>query len=416
MYALADCNNFFVSCERVFRPDLEHRPVVVLSNNDGCAISRSNEAKSLGIKMGQPYYQFEDLARQNNVVVFSSNFALYGDMSHRVQATLRKFAPSIEVYSIDESFILLEDDSTDYDAWAKQVSRVCRRDTGIPVSVGVAHTKTLAKIASKLCKKYPKLCGGCYLYKQKDVEKVLRKFPLDDVWGIGRRYFKRFSTLGLQTAWDFASKEEAWVRAEMGITGVRTWRELNGVPCIQFEYGFVPKQQICVSRSFAHEITDIQDLQGQVSLFAAMTTEKLRKQHSLCAAVQVFIQTNIHHTFDSQHSGTLIAMLPQPTDSTLEINKVAVTLLKSMYRGGAGYKRAGVVLQDITPVANSQQSLFDTAERERQHRLMEVVDKLNAAEHNSVTLASQHRSFRMNREHLSPEYTTSWNDILKVCV
>ena len=233
MYALADCNNFFVSCERVFRPDLEGRPVVVLSNNDGCAIARSNEAKRLGIKMGQPMFEFRPLIESGAVTVFSSNFALYGDMSRRVQQTLSRFAPAIEVYSIDESrfapaievysidesFIDLTGLSpdTDFDLWAKTVSRECRRCTGIPVSVGVSPTKTLAKIASKLCKQYPATRGGCWMHRQQDVEKVLKKFPIEDIWGIGRRYTKRFKGyFGMSTAWDFYTRDESWASAESG--------------------------------------------------------------------------------------------------------------------------------------------------------------------------------------------------------
>lgn len=416
MFALADCNNFFVSCERVFRPDLEHKAVVVLSNNDGCAISRSNEAKAMGVKMGQPFFEFRHLADSGRLTVFSSNFALYGDMSHRVQATLRSFVPRLEVYSIDESFMCTDcfDASTDFDGWAKGVSARCLRDTGIPVSVGVASTKTLAKIASKLCKQYPKLRGGCYMTRPEDVQKVLRKFPLEDVWGIGRRSFKRFAALGLKTAYDFASRNKAWVSAEMGITGVRTWRELNGEPCIEIDDNMQSRQQICVSRSFAEDISDIDALSGQLSLFVAMVAEKLRKQNSLCGAMQVFILSNHHRSGAPMCDDSRMCVFPTPSDSTLELNSAALSALRSMFRSGAAYKKTGVVLQNIIPKTNFQQSLFESAGRERHDRLMHTIDSLNRFDKSTVSLASQHHTIKMNRMHLSPEYTTSWGDIIKV--
>ena len=243
MYALADCNNFFVSCERLFRPDLNGRPVIVLSNNDGCAIARSNEAKALGIRMGAPFFKISDIVKRHDVAVFSGNMELYGDMSRRVQQTLMEFAPAIERYSIDEAFLDLRGmPDTDFDALAKEISRRCLRDTGIPVSVGIAPTKTLAKIASKLCKQYPKLHGGCYMHREQDIEKVLRKFPVTDVWGIGRRFSKHLTERGVTTAFEFASLSKEWVQGLMGTTGLRTWRELHGEACIDFEAGFQAKQ------------------------------------------------------------------------------------------------------------------------------------------------------------------------------
>ena len=235
MYALADCNNFFASCERVFRPELNGRPVIVLSNNDGCAVARSNEAKALGIKMGDPFFKIKDLIQANGVAVFSSNFALYGDMSRRVQEVLREYSPAIEVYSIDEAFLDLDGMDIDFKAYAEEISRECWKRTSIPVSVGIAPTKTLAKIASKLCKKYPKLNGGCYMYRPQDIEKVLKKFPADDVWGIGRRMFRKLEAMGVRTAWDYAQLPETTVRSLFHLPGFRTWKELRGIPCVEFE-------------------------------------------------------------------------------------------------------------------------------------------------------------------------------------
>ena len=412
MYALADCNNFFVSCERVFRPDLEGLPVVVLSNNDGCAIARSNEAKRLGIKMGQPMFEFRHLIESGAVTVFSSNFSLYGDMSRRVQMTLSRFAPAIEVYSIDESFIDLTglSQDTDFDLWAKTVSRECRRCTGIPVSVGVSPTKTLAKVASKLCKQYPATKGGCWMHRQQDIEKVLKKFPLEDIWGIGRRYTKRFKGyFGMNTAWDLYTRDESWVNAEMGIGGVRTWQELHGIPCISFEDTAQAKKQIMISRTFAKEITDLDELSAQVSMFCSMA--------SCCGCVTVFITTNRFHTDSGRNQfESRLAQFLTPTDSTLEINTAVMHTLMDMFRKGYGYKRAGVVLGDIIPSGNVQQDIFDNTDRERHSRLMAVMDSINRREgRNTVGLASQSLDgIKMNREHLSPCYTTDWNDIITV--
>lgn len=418
MFALADCNNFFVSCERVFRPDLVGKPVVVLSNNDGCAISRSNEAKLLGIKMGQPMYQFKDLISEGKVTVFSSNFLLYGDMSQRVRHILRSSAPSIEIYSIDECFLDLSGmENTDFDRWAKTLSADSLRNTGIPISVGVAPTKTLSKIASKLCKQYPKLQGGCYLHRPDDIEKVLRNFPIEDIWGIGRRYAGRFKYyFGLATAYDFFIKDESWVRNEMGITGVYTWRELHSEPCIALEKFPTPKKQILFSRSFAKEIADFEELSQQVSMFCSKAVEKLRKQHSACYAATVFVCTNRHKDNEPrQYEGKLVTF-PVATESTLEINHAVMTALKSIFRQGMKYKRAGVCLSEIVSADNVQLSMFDNIDHKKHSILMTAVDNINKKEgRTAVSVASQSLDgIKMNREHLSPQYTTDWNDIMTV--
>lgn len=419
MYALADCNNFFVSCERVFRPDLEGRPVVVLSNNDGCAIARSNEAKKMGIRMGQPMFEFRHLIQSGALTVFSSNFSLYGDMSRRVQMTLSRFSPAIEVYSIDESFIDLDGmgPDTDFDGWAKNLSKECRRCTGIPVSVGVSPTKTLAKIASKLCKQYPATKGGCYMHRTEDVEKVLKRFPIEDIWGIGRRYSKRFKGyFGMTTAYDFYSKDESWISMEMGISGVRTWRELHGIPCISFEDTPQAKKQIMISRSFAKEITDPDELSAQVSMFCSMAVEKLRKQNTCCNSVTVFIMTNRFRENAKARLGSRLTQFPVATDSTLEINTAVMHSLKDIFMEGYGYKRAGVILGDIIDRNRVQLSFFDNVDRDRHSRLMETIDGINRRNgKNTIGVASQSLDgIKMNREHLSPCYTTEWNDILTV--
>lgn len=419
MYALADCNNFFVSCERVFRPDLANKPVVVLSNNDGCAISRSNEAKKLGIRMGQPLFEFQNLVKSGKVTLFSSNFLLYGDMSNRIQMILAESAPAIEVYSIDESFLNLDHlEGIDFDVWAKNLSAKCLKWTGIPVSVGVAPTKTLAKIASKLCKAYPKLLGGCYMYRPDDIEKVLRKYPVDDIWGIGRKYSKYFiNYYGIKTAYDFYSQSEDWVREKMGIPGVNTWKELHGESRISFDSSLdTSKKQICVSRSFAAEIFDLESLTSQVSLYCAMAVEKLRKQHSVCHAATIFVMTNRFKDIDNWKFDFRIVTFQVATNSTLEINKAVLSTLSALYHDGKGYKKAGVVLSEIEDDTSVQLDLFDEVDHEKQSKLMSVIDSINKKNgHSTISLATESmEGIKMHREHLSPCYTTDWDDILVV--
>ncbi|MBO7311550.1 MAG: Y-family DNA polymerase, partial [Alistipes sp.] len=376
MFALADCNNFFVSCERVFRPELNGRPVIVLSSNDGCAIARSNEAKALGIKMGDPLFKIRDIVRRNDVTIFSSNMALYADFSRRIRMILREYAPHIEVYSIDEAFLDLRGvDNNDFDAFAKDLSLQCRRLTGIPVSVGVAPTKTLAKIAAELCKHYPKLRGGCFMHKAADIEKVLRKTPIEDVWGIGRRTTPRLKAKGVTTAYDFSRLPKEWVKRNMGINGLRTWQELNGIPAIGFEANAEAKQSICNSRSFAKEIYDIKELSEQIAKFATITAEKLRSQNSVCQRLTVFAATNRFHEEEVQQYGHISLPFVEPTDSTLDIVRTAHEALREIFVRGIGYKKAGVIASDIIPRDALHVSMFSAEENDRHHRLMQAIDK-----------------------------------------
>ena len=419
MYGLADCNNFFVSCERVFRPDLNGKPVIILSNNDGCVIARSNEAKRLGIKMGHPYFQLEALIKRHNVTVFSSNFTLYSDMSRRVQQTLRTLCPETEVYSIDESFLNLRGiKEEELDAFGHYVSRKVLKDTGIPISVGVSHTKTLAKIASKLCKQYPKLRGSCYMYRPEDIEKVLRKFPIEDVWGIGRRFSVMLKSRNINTAYDFAQQPLDFVRSRMHVGGMKTWYELHGRPCIEFEAHIPDKQQIMVSRSFSTELSDVEDLKEQVSLFTSMAAEKLRKQGSVCHAIQVFLLTNRFRHEQEQHYDNQLITLPAASDSTVELVNIAVKATAAIFRPGTFYKKAGVILTQFSPKESVQTVLFDEVDREKHDKLMHAMDKINEKQgQRSVVVATAgFDGIRMNRNHLSPNYTTDWNDILTIRV
>lgn len=414
MFALADCNNFFVSCERVFRPDLEGRPVIVLSRNDGCAIARSNEAKALGVKMGDPYFKLRDLIERNNIAVFSGNMALYADFSRRIRSILREAAPQIEVYSIDEAFLDMRGvDNVDFDTFSKGLSMRCRKLTGIPVSVGVAPTKTLAKIAAQLCKSYPKLRGGCFMHREADIEKVLKRFPIEDVWGIGRRSAPRLKEQGVNTAYDFCRLNEGWIMRRMGVVGLRTWRELHGIPAIGFDSVAEPRQSICNSRSFSSEIYDIGELSEQIAKFAAMTAERLREQHSVCSRLTVFAATNRFHTSDIQQCGHITIPLIEPTDSTLAIVRASREALAEIFVRGAGYKKAGVIASAITPREGTPISMFSAESNERHHRLMQAIDEINRkSEGRGIVLASEGQSdVKALSRHRSPLYTTSWDEL-----
>ena len=420
MFALADCNNFFASCERVFRPDLQGKPVIVLSNNDGCAVARSNEAKALGIKMGDPFFKIRHIVERHNVAVFSGNMALYGDMSQRVRWVLEEFAPAVEVYSIDEAFLdLRRMQGVDFDQYAKTISAECWRQTSIPVSVGVAPSKTLAKIASKLCKQYPKLRGGCYMHRPQDIEKVLRKFPVEDVWGIGRRTSAKLHAMGVKTAWDFVQLPEHAVSRMFGVVGLRTWRELHGQPCIEFEDSFEAKHSICVSRSFAAEISDVEELSEQIANFASSMAEKLRQQRSVVSEMAVFAYTNRFKEDQPQTYGNALVHFDPPTNDQRTIVARAVAAAHEAYRCGYGYKKAGVVATRITQESDVVHSLFeDTEAVEREHRITTALDAINGTYgRGTVKLAAQGSGhIKSSSEKQSPHYTTRWDDIPTVTV
>ncbi len=419
MIGLCDCNNFFVSCERLFNPSLAGCPVVVLSSNDGCVIARSNESKALGIKMGQPLYQVRDIVQRENVAIQSTNFPLYGDMSRRVMETLRDNLPSIEVYSIDEAFLDMSAIATDkLKSYGEQLSSVVQRNTGIPVSIGIAPTKTLAKIASKLCKSYPKLNGACLLYRPEDVEKVLSSYPIEDVWGIGRRSSKMLRTYDIDTAARFREAPKEWVRSKMGITGLRTWLELWGESSILFDESHPDRKSIMVSRSFASEIYNFDELHTALAGFISSAAEKLRAQQSVAGQMQIFILTNRHRSDQPQYNANEIIAFDTPTDSTIEAASKAAKVLRKLYREGFGYKKAGVIFYDIRPAGQVQASLFDTTDHTRHKSLMQQLDSINSQfGKNSVRLGAQSSAKKIvSSNYLSPQYTTKWEDIIKVKV
>ncbi len=419
MIGLCDCNNFFVSCERVFNPSLVGRPVVVLSSNDGCVIARSNESKALGIKMGQPLFQVRTLISQHNVAIYSTNFPLYGDMSHRVMETLRGELPSIEIYSIDEAFLDMNEIATDkLKEYGERLSKKVKRNTGIPVSIGIAPTKTLAKIASKLCKSYPKLNGACLLYRPEDVEKVLSTLPIEDVWGIGRQSSKMLRVYNITTALQFTLASREWVQAKMGISGIRTWLELRGESSILFEQRASDKKSIMVSRSFAHDIASVDELHAALAAFVSSAAEKLRRQRSVAGAMQVFLLTNRHRADLPQHNANEVILFDTPTESTIELASSASKALRRVFKQGYGYKKVGVILYDIRPSSGVQSSLFNDVDHSKHSNLMKQLDNINSHYgKNSVRLGAQNNdSKRVSSEYLSPRYTTEWDDILKVKV
>lgn len=419
MFGLVDCNNFFASCERVFNPSLRNRPVVILSNNDGCIIARSNEAKALGIKMGMPYYQAKALLEQNNVAVFSSNYTLYGDMSRRVMMLLSEFTSNLMVYSIDEAFLDLDGiDNGELSDYGHKIVDTVSRGTGIPVTLGVAPTKTLAKMASHFGKKYPAYRGVCLIDTDEKRQKALKLFPIGEVWGIGRRLCPQLERSGIHTAWDFVQKSEAWVKRVCAVTGVRTWKELQGFSCITHD-DLPQKKSICTSRSFSDEGLSERDLlEEALANFAASCSEKLQRQHSCCSGVTVFAYTSRFRTDVPQHTIYENMVLQVPTNNQQELIHVVLSLLRQAWTDyGYHYKKAGVVVWNITADNAVQTALFDHVDRVKQAALARAVENIKRKNgRNAVRVAVQgaDRCSHLKREHLSRRFTTDLDEVIQV--
>ena len=413
MFGLVDCNNFYASCERVFNPSLNGKPIVVLSNNDGCIIARSNEAKALGIKMGVPAYQIKDLVKKHDVAVFSSNYVLYGDMSGRVMSMLAELAPEIEVYSIDEAFLNLEG-IQDLQTLGSKIVRQVTRGTGIPVSAGIAPTKTLAKVANKFAKKYPAYNRLCIIDTEEKREKALKLFEIGDIWGIGRRQATKLEKQGIKTAYDFTQLPGSWVRKNMTVTGERTWKELRGISCIDMESAPPAKKQICTSRSFGKMVEDIDTMSEAIATHASTCAKKLRQQKSYAMSLMVFIHTNNFREDLPQYWKNTIIKLSVPTSDTLEIVHYALEGLKSIFMPGYQYQKAGVIITEI--VTSAQLGLFDTVDREKREKLMQAIDKVNGEHRHLVKLAVQGngRDWKLKQEQLSKRYTTDINEVLTI--
>ena len=412
------CNNLHNSCERVFDSSLEGKPVIVLSNNDGCAISRSNEAKALGIKMGANFFEIENLVKRYNVQVFSTNFVLYADLSLRIKGLLNIYCTDNEDYSIDESFLSLNGfERYDLKEYCTTIAQTIKQGTGIPVSVGVAPTKTLAKVANKYAKKYPAYNSVCLIDTEEKRIKALKKFEIGDVWGIGRQHTKRLSEMGVKTAYEFTQMPRAWVRKNMTVVGERTWRELLGEPCIEMETVEPDKKSIMVSRSFGKMIPDCETLSEAVSNYAAMVAAKLRKQKSCAKSLLVFVDTNPYRDDLAQYSQHIIISLPVATNSTAEIIRYALDGLKMIYKPQYMYKKAGVMVMDICSQNAVQANLFDSVDREKDKRMMQVLDFVNGKYgRNTLKFAvmGDGKAWKIKQERLSPCYTTRMSDFPKV--
>jgi len=424
VFALVDCNNFYAACEKLFRPDLKRRPIVVLSNNDGCVVARSPEAKALGIRMGVPAFQIRGLMKQARVVTFSSNYALYADMSARVMHTLESMAPQVEVYSIDESFLDLSgvDFCEDLTAFGQRVRRVVHDWVGLPVCVGIASTKTLAKLANYGAKKYPATGGVVDLTNANRARRLMALVPVDEVWGVGPRLSHRLGALGIESALDLADADPAWIRAHFNVVLERTVRELNGISCLELEMATPAKQQILCSRSFGERVCTYEPMRQAVTGFMARAAEKLRGECQKAAALTVFVRTNPFKSQEPQYSRSLSTQLPTPTDDTRDLIHAASGLLRRIWRDGYEYHKAGVMLGEFSSNDAEQMGLFEPGKdgapseqrSRRNQQLMHTLDLINQKCRGTLYVAGQGQrdaAFCMRREHLSPAYTTRWADL-----
>ncbi|MBQ0116291.1 MAG: Y-family DNA polymerase [Flavobacterium sp.] len=417
MFALVDCNNFYASCQRVFNPQLQGKPIVILSNNDGCVIARSNEAKACGIPMGAPAFEYKKQFEEHNIHVFSSNFALYGDMSSRVMNTLSQFSPDMEVYSVDEAFLKFTGfEHFDLKELGLKMRRTTTKNTGIPVSIGFAPTKALAKIANKIAKKYPLETRAVHTIDTEEKRiKALRWTKIEDVWGIGKKHAQRLKAQNVHTALDFTKLPDAWVRKNMHVVGLRLKKELEGLSALDLE-PIQNKKMIATTRSFDKPLTTLDELEERVATYAILGAEKLRRQNSHCQMLMVFLQTNPHRQDQPQYYRNIVVNHPFPTDSSIDIVRLAKMGLKQIFRANHFYKKAGVILMDITPNQNVQLNLFSQS-NPKHPQLMATIDKINLSLGNhKVKFASQalDRVWKMRQEQLSPNYTTNIKDIITI--
>lgn len=418
MIGLIDCNNFFASCERVFNPTLEGRPIVVLSNNDGCVIARSQGVKDLGVKMGVPFYQLKDIIRKENIAVFSSNYALYGDLSRRVMSILAEQVPEIDMYSIDEAFLDLSG-INNLSNFGQKLVRTTSRGSGIPVSLGIAPTRTLAKLANSFAKKYPAYKRVCIIDSDEKRIKALQKTGVGDIWGIGRQTTKTLDYYGIMTAYDLTQKSRSWVRSKMTVVGERTWLELHGEPCITSD-SIVEKQQICTSRSFGEMVTNFDSLRESVANFASACAVKLRMQQSLAQGMIVFAYTNRHREDLQQYFPSKAVQFSFATSDSIEIVQHANQALREIFREGYEYKKAGVILTHIVSENNYMHDLFDPRDREKQKRISQTIDLINQKNGtNCIKLAAQgvgKADWNLRRDFLSKCPSTKMGDIIEIRV
>ena len=412
--ALVDCNNFYVSCERLFRPDLKGVPLVVLSNNDGCVVSRSNEAKALGVRMGQPWFECKQLAEQHGVLALSSNYALYADISNRVMRILSEFSPRTEVYSIDECFVDLSG-MPDVRTLSYRIRETVLKWTGMPVCVGIGPTKTLAKLANHVAKKHPR-SRGVFNYNDLSAAQqshLLSRIPVDEVWGVGRRLHARLAAQAIHTVQDLRLAHTPSLRAGFGVVMEKTQRELNGLACIDLQEIEPDKQQIIASRSFGGMVQTLEVLKDALSVFVANACAKLRAQGSHASVIQVFLMTNRFRQALPQYAPSLAVPLPQPTNDSLVVNRWASHLVERMFRPGYQYKKAGVVLSGISPLGRYQTDWLEPPQAV-DTRLMDALDRLNKRYGRAtvkVSTQGAYQGWQMKQENKSPNYTTDWRDM-----
>ena len=417
MFALVDCNNFYASCERVFNPNLQGKPIAILSNNDGCVISRSDEAKALELPMGAPIFKWESFCKHHKIHVLSSNYPLYGDMSARVMKILEQFTPDVEVYSIDESFLEFKGfENYDFKDYGNQMRQRILKWTGIPTCVGVAPTKALSKVANKIARKFPNETNGVYVIDSDEKRvKALKWTKLEDVWGIGRGIHKRLAVKGCKTAFDFTQLNDDWVRKSFSITEWKLKKDLEGISKIKLDE-VKTKRAIATTRSFEYTYSDIDNIKERISTFATRCAEKLRKQGSSCYMIYVILSSDRHKKDLEQHRASKVVSLPYPTDSNLIISNEAVKAVTHIFKKGIKYKRAGVIVMGLVPTNNHQLQMFEH-ENPKHKPLMRAIDGLNSKYANyKVKLGNQDlkRTWKMRQERLSRRYTTNINDVIFV--
>lgn len=416
LFSLVDCNNFYASCERIFAPKLERVPIVVLSNNDGCVVARSNEAKKIGIKMGEPAFKIAKTFQKHRVEVFSSNYALYGDISERVMAILSEFVPEIEIYSIDEAFLdLAEYRNQNLSEFALTLKKTVRQWTGIPISIGIAPTKTLAKVANHLAKRSPENSGVLLLSGERRIKQVLENFPVEDLWGIGTQYGRFLRKNGILTALQLRNAPDNWVKKHLTVLGLRMKYELNGVSCLPLEMAPPPKKGIGSSRTFRDAVESKEQLREALSSFAARCGEKLRRQNSCARMVSVFIRTSPFRK--GYYCNCKSIELPVAVNNTPDLIRYVLKALDLIYKPTCKYKKAGVFITDILPAVYVQPDLFHAANKEKQNKLMGAIDSLNQTMgRDTITFAAQgiNGKWRLRQERLSPCYTTRWGDLLSI--
>ena len=415
--ALVDCNNFYASCERIFNPKLEGKPIIVLSNNDGMIIARSNEAKAVGIKMGEPLFKVKELVDKYDVKVFSSNYTLYGDMSQRVMSLMERFSPKVEIYSIDEAFLSFDGfDDIKIEEHCRMIRKLVKKCTGIPVSIGIGSTKTLAKLANRVAKKNPEMNGVLNLWNYKNLDEYLKKVDVEDIWGVGRQYTKLLYLNNIYSAYDLKNAPDKWIRSKMSVMGLRTVFELREIPCVSIDSSHPDKKSIVCSRSFGRVTNSLQFVKEAIALFTSKAAEKMRKQNSAAHILHIFLRTNPFKSNPQYHNGVMVEF-PIATDSTAEMLRMADKAVEQIFKPEYEYQKVGVMLSGFVRNDNSQTTIFDSENRIKNAKITELIDKLNKDwGANSIFYASAgtKREWKTKAEKRSPRYTTSWKELALV--